>query len=152
MTQLRSMTFLMSCLALCGCKASISEAPQAASKVLPKIEAYASAVIDEFYDYELDGLLERAGPSSAISIDALEALADSAHETAQPQNKALRGYTTNSRSGSNGGGNSASLEYFIPNAVGGERLSVSLSYTETTCCQLIRLEFKTPKKILGATD
>ena len=57
--------------------------------------AYASAAIDEFYDYDIDTLYARidARISGTISTADLETLADQAHETAMPAKKTKQGHS-----------------------------------------------------------
>jgi len=103
-------------------------------KNLHSMDAYASAAIDEFYDYDLDALSLRIDPQLAelISIEALETLADSAHETAMPASKAKHAHRYSEKNGVK----IITLKYTMPNKVGGETATVSLSYDKNVCCQL----------------
>ena len=122
---------------LMSCKAS---APPTSHTVSPEMAAYASAVIDEFYDYDLEAVLARADvrAKANLSIDELEAFADNAHETAQPANKVKQA----SHYSQNNGVNLITLDYIIPNSVGHETAAVSLSYDNDVCCQLIGFSLK----------
>jgi len=117
---------------LFGCAPSNAPVPQ---KLTHAIDAYASAAIDEFYDYDLDALSLRVDPQLAglVSIEALETLADSAHETAMPASKAKYAHQYSEKNGVK----IITLEYAIPNKVGGETVTVSLSYDKDVCCQLV---------------
>ena len=104
--------------------------------VSAEMTAYASAVIDEFYDYDLEAGTGRS--KDTLSIDVLESFADNAHETAAPANKVKQGHHFSQDSGVN----LVALEYAIPNAVGQETATVTLSYDNDVCCQLMRFDLK----------
>ena len=131
-----SVLFISSALAgLSACNSS--DAPRA------EMTAYASAVIDEFYDYDIDTLYARidARIAGTISTADLETLADQAHETAMPAKKTKQGHSYSEERGIK----IITLEYAIPNKIGSETATVSLSYDKDSCCQIVGFNLaKTP--------
>ena len=104
--------------------------------------AYASAAIDEFYDYDIDAVITRMGQDADKEnlTEAIESLADSRHETAQAAHKNL--YKREfSRKGDK---NIITLEYSIPTDIGVEWATVSLSYSHDNCCQLVEFGVSDP--------
>ncbi len=123
---------------LSGCKPSGQKDATIATpqNVSDEMADYASAVIDEFYDYDLDAMLARS--NGKMSIEALETFADNTHETAQPANKVKQAHHYSQ----NNGVKRISLEYAIPNNTGQEIAIISLSYDTDTCCQLVGFTIK----------
>ena len=123
-------------LGLSSCNPSISTQSSAQKNVTAEMSAYASAVIDEFYDYDLEAVIARNKDN--LSIDALEAFADNAHETAAPANKVKNAHQFSEENGIH----LITLEYVIPNEVGQEKATVTLSYNNEVCCELIGFDVK----------
>ena len=121
--------------ALAGLSACNSSDAPTSQKVTPEMTAYASAAIDEFYDYDIDTLYARidARIAGTISTADLETLADQAHETAMPAKKTKQGHSYSEERGIK----IITLEYAIPNKIGGETATVSLSYDKNSCCQIV---------------
>ena len=121
---------------LSSCKPSAPPPPSAQKNVTADMTAYASAVIDEFYDYDLEAVIARS--KDKLSIDLLESFADNAHETAAPAKKVKHAHHYSQDNGVT----LVSLEYAIPNEVGQEKAIVILSYDNEECCELMGFDLK----------
>lgn len=106
-------------------------------KLKPEITDYAENALRDFYDYDLDTVLSRAGPKIAepFTLELLEAISDQSHETAQPQNAVKFAHLYNQENDIK----SVSIHYNVPNAVGHEAFTITLTYDEITCCNIIGL-------------
>ncbi|MEP1230655.1 MAG: hypothetical protein ABJG88_08260 [Litorimonas sp.] len=124
-------------LCVSACKVSVSTDVDLSGlkNPTPDMKDYAKATLGEFYDYDLDAVLNRVDPrvSDKFSLELLEQISDLTHETAQPQNAVKFGQSFKSEDGLK----YVAIQYNVPNQIGREEVTLSLSYDKDICCRLV---------------